>query len=85
MNGRLDTRSSVVKEMSLGGKCLPGPKSGSSDKKTDTRRRVNFTCVDVKLDSCELWECFCSLQCIKIALGVHSRTHCKITRSSCYL
>lgn len=54
-------------------------------KKPDTQRRVDFTCVDVKLDSCELCECFCSLQCIKIALCVHSRTHCKIARSVHYL
>lgn len=66
--------------MSLGDKCLPGPKSGSS-KKTGTQRRVNFNCVDMKPDGCELRECFCSLQYIKIALCVHSRTHCKIARS----
>lgn len=74
-----------MKEMSLEDKCLPGPKSGSSDKKTDIQSRVNFICVDVELDSCELQECFCSLQCLKVALCVQSRAHCKITRSVCYL
>lgn len=71
--------------MSLGDKCLPGPKSGSSDKKLIHKGGWTLACVDLKFDSCELCECFCSLQCIKIALCVHSRTHCKIARSICYL
>lgn len=50
-------------------------------KKNWSTKEGELNCLDVKLDSCELCECFCSLQCIKIAVCVHSRTHCKIARS----